>query len=604
MKSFAALYRRLDQSNATRDKLAALRAYFSSEPPADAAWALHFLSGGRARRIVSTRVLRQAAIAQSGLSEWLFEECYAAVGDLAETVALVLDAGESRVEGGLDDWIRHRLLPIAGLEPTEAAVAVAQCWALLDREQRFVFNKLITGGLRVGVARPLVVRALAEVCGIEPGLLAQRMVGFAEGGRLPDAASFLALCAPSRSTADPSPSAAGSDAAGSDAAEGALPYPFQLAQSWTSEDAERVDAADCFFEWKWDGLRAQLVRQGDRVTLWSRGEELISDRFPELSQAALKGLPPGVTLDGEIVCWTPGEPAPMPFAVLQTRIGRKRPGPKTLQAAPARFIAFDCLRSDHRDLRSEPLSRRKAELERLLKVGSAVDTSSGADADASDASCLEAPRGSPLPHQDGQADRWIDALPPMRFSSWEAAARCRAEARTFGAEGLMIKHLEARYLMGRARSTERKHWWKWKLDPFSVDAVLVYAQAGHGRRAGLYTDYTFAVWDDRGDEPKLIPFAKAYSGLTDQEIRQVDGLIRRSTLERFGPVRSVEPTLVFEIAFEGIQASRRHRAGVAVRFPRILRWRMDKRPQEADRLSRLIELVEGLTRGPSVRPNE
>jgi DNA ligase-1 len=345
-----------------------------------------------------------------------------------------------------------------------------------------------------------------------------------------------------------------------------LPFPFQLAQVWLPEEALDLDPGNCIFEWKWDGIRAQLIRESERVAIWSRGEELITDRFPEVAAQALASLPSGVTLDGELLCWQPGAEVPMPFAVLQTRIGRRKPGPKTLSSAPARFVAFDCLRDAHQDLRARTLAVRRDALARL-----------GA--------------------QSGKAEA-LQIIPPMSFATWEAAAECRALARDRGAEGLMIKHRDARYAIGRARSPDRTHWWKWKLDPWTVDAVLVYAQPGHGRRAGLYTDYTFALWDHGSDPPRLVPFAKAYSGLTDQEIRAVDAVIRRSTVERFGPVRSVEPSLVFEIAFEGIQESRRHKAGVAVRFPRILRWRTDKTPADADRLERLVEMLEVGARAP------
>jgi DNA ligase-1 len=573
VRTFAALYRRLDQSNATRDKLAVLRDYFAREPAADAAWGLHYLCGGRVRRLVSTRILREAALARSGLPPWLFEECYAAVGDLAETVALVLEDAAERPQTehdaapggrpsawddpGLDRWMREHLLPIADLPHEQAVRSILECWTRLDRDQRFVFNKLITGGLRVGVSRQLVIRALAEACGVEPGLIAQRLVGFAEGGRLPNAEGFAAVCDGSEA------SPAGAEAREGQpvrAHAGLLPYPFQLAHVLTPEEASTLDPTACLFEWKWDGIRAQLIREDDRVAIWSRGEELITDRFPEVAEQALACLPAGLTLDGELLCWQPDAQAPMPFAVLQTRIGRKRPGAKTLSAAPARFVAFDCLREGGRDLRAHALSDRRDLLERL--------------------------------GQDRGGGPALSLVQPMRFASWEAAQAYRARARELGAEGLMVKHLDARHAMGRIRSPDRAHWWKWKLDARTVDAVLVYAQPGHGRRAGLYTDYTFALWDEGKEPRRLVPFAKAYSGLSDQEIKAVDAIIRRSTVERFGPVRALEPRLVFEIAFEGIQASKRHKAGLAVRFPRILRWRTDKEATQADSLERLLEMLE------------
>jgi DNA ligase-1 len=563
MRAFTELYRRLDSSTAVRDKSAALRDYFAAAPLADAAWGFHFLSGGASRRIVSTRVLREAALLASGLPSWLFEECYHNVGDLAETIALVLDTPGAGSDESLDHWMRERLLPMGGLPPEQALDAVREAWAQLDREQRFMFNKLITGGLRVGVSRQLVLRSLAEVQGLEPGLLAQRLMGFGQMTPIADPAAFQALLAPMAPSSE-SAAGAGADAesAGAFALSGLLPLPFQLAQSWRDEDRGSMAASECLFEWKWDGIRAQLIREAGEVAIWSRGEELITDRFPEIAQAALAQLPPGSTLDGEILCWARDAATPMPFAQLQTRIGRKAPSRKTLRERPTVFLAFDCLRADGEDLRGWPLIERRLRLESLA----------GAFAD---------PEGT------------LRCQPPLQVADWLAAARLREAAREQGAEGLMIKHRQSRHLIGRARSPDGANWWKWKLDPWTVDAVLIYAQTGHGRRAGLYTDYTFAVWSGPATDlgRRLVPFAKAYSGLTDAEITKVDAVIRRTTIERFGPVRSVEPSLVFEIAFEGIQASGRHRAGVAVRFPRMLRWRTDKRPEDADTLESLRALL-------------
>lgn len=563
MRAFTALYRRLDRSTALRDKSAALRDYFAIAPLADAAWAFHFLSGGASRRIISTRVLREAALAESGLSHWLFEECYHNVGDLAETIALVLDTPGAGSDEGLDHWMRERLLPMGGLPPEHAIGAVREAWALLDREQRFMFNKLITGGLRVGVSRQLVLRALAEVHALEPALLAQRLMGFGRAAPIADPAAFQALLAPQSLPLVAGAAESGLAAAAAAADLGSLlPLPFQLAQTWHDEDRVSVAASECLFEWKWDGIRAQLIREAGEVAIWSRGEELITDRFPEIAQAALAQLPSGVTLDGEILCWAQAAATPMPFAELQTRIGRKAPSRKTLRERPAAFMAFDCLRAGADDLRGAPLFERRLRLESFASTF-------------------------------GGSDGVLRCQPTLQPGDWPAASRLRDSARAQGAEGLMIKHRQSRYLIGRARAPDGTNWWKWKLDPWTVDAVLVYAQTGHGRRAGLYTDYTFAVWSAPATDPerRLVPFAKAYSGLTDSEIAKVDAIIRRTTIERFGPVRSVEPSLVFEIAFEGIQASSRHRAGVAVRFPRMLRWRTDKRPEQADTITSLRALL-------------
>ncbi len=575
MRVFTALYRQLDRSTALRDKSLALREYFSTAPIGDAAWAFHFLSGGAARRIINTRVLREAALAATGLADWLFEECYQNVGDLAETVALILDTPGAGSDLSLDEWMRERLLPIGALAPEQAVRAILACWAELDREQRFMFNKLITGGLRVGVSRQLVLRSLAEVHGLAPGLLAQRLMGFNQHTRLADPVAFQALLA---GVPDPIEHPGGLTAAEPSTSASSfialLPLPFQLAQTWREEDAVSVSARECLFEWKWDGIRAQLIRESDQVALWSRGEELITDRFPEIAQAALAHLPAGTTLDGEILCWSSDAERPRPFADLQTRIGRRAPSRKTLRERPAVFVAFDCLRAGGEDLRDTVLVERRRRLDALSFLF-------------------------------GESQGTLRNLAPIEPSDWPEVARLRDEAREQGAEGLMIKHRRSRYLIGRIRSPDGANWWKWKLDPWTVDAVLVYAQTGHGRRAGLYTDYTFAVWSGPATDPerRLVPFAKAYSGLTDAEIREVDAIIRRTTVERFGPVRSVDPSLVFEIAFEGIQVSSRHRAGVAVRFPRMVRRRFDKRPEDADTLTSLLALLPP-TGGASVGPDQ
>jgi DNA ligase-1 len=558
VKVFAALYARLDASTATRHKLDALQDYLRTAPAADAAWALYFLAGGKPRQTVPTRVLREAAREAAGLPEWLFDESYAAVGDLAETIAHLVPEGSGNDDAGLAEWVEQRLLPLRGAEPDAVRQWLRQAWSQLDWNGRFVLCKLITGGLRVGVSRLLVVRALAEVAGLEPALVAQRMMGYTDAAIMPDAARYSALLVPP----------------GAEPGEGAQPdgrpYPFFLAHPLAGAPQALGAPADWFAEWKWDGIRAQLVLRAGSVWLWSRGEELVTDRFPEVAAAAAAldgrlGDPAqaGLVLDGELLGWDAPAGRPLPFAALQRRIGRRSLGAAILREVPVVFVAYDVLEHGGIDQRGAPLAARRPLLEAVL--GSAP---------------AGALRLSPRVGGDPEDD-------------WARLAALRAQAREHGVEGLMLKQLGAAYGVGRTRA-EGGSWWKWKLDPFSVDAVLIYAQRGHGRRASLYTDYTFALWDrPAGGEVAraLVPFAKAYSGLTDAEIREVDAVIRRSTVEKFGPVRSVVPELVFEIGFEGIARSTRHRSGVAVRFPRMLRRRPDKRPEEADCLGALQALL-------------
>ncbi|CAN5837491.1 ATP-dependent DNA ligase [soil metagenome] len=504
-----------------------MAAYFREARPADAAWAVYFLSGSRPKRLIPARRLATWAMEISSTPEWLFEESYHAVGDLAETISLLLGAPESAPDLPLHQWV-ERLLDLSGRTEAEQRKQITSAWAELAGVERFVWNKLITGGFRVGVARTLVVRALAQTADLDPAVVAHRLMGAWE----PTAESYQRLLSPE--TGDTQIS---------------QPYPFFLAYALESEPEDLGDAADWRAEWKWDGIRAQLIRRAGQLFIWSRGEELITERFPEL-QVAATNLPDGVVLDGEILPWKEG--GPLPFAQLQRRIGRKKVSARMLSEVPAVLIAYDLLELGGVDVREQPLHWRRAELEAVLQSG----------------------RLHPSLMLAGELAR----------GSWAEARAARDAAREEGAEGLMLKRSDAPYGVGRRKGP----WWKWKFEPFTVDAVMIYAQAGHGRRASLHTDYTFGVWD--GDE--LVPFAKAYTGLSDVEIRKLDRWIRQNTLEKFGPVRAVRQEQVFELAFEGIQISPRHRSGLAVRFPRVLRWRTDKRPEDADSLDTLRSLME------------
>jgi DNA ligase-1 len=531
MRRFSDLYQRLDRSTATGDKRAALVDYFRDAPPRDAAWALWLLAGGKIggakAKIAGTMELRAWIADESGNPPWLVDESYEQVGDLAETLTLLLDDPPDEIERPLHEWIEDRLLAVAGRDEAERRAVVVDGWRGLKADARLAFNKLLTGALRVGVSQRLVQQALAELSGVDIALIAQRMLG-----AWPPTPAFLAsLLSPDAQPGDRS-----------------QPYPFFLASPLERDPRELGPVDDWLLEWKWDGIRLQLIRRGADIALWSRGEERLDGRFPEIESAARR-LPRDVVLDGELLAWRDAD-APMPFAALQTRIQRRRPGPKTLVDTPARLLVYDLLELDGEDWRERPLHERRAALETLL-------------ADTGD------PRLSPSPR--------------LHAVDWDAAEAMRELARARGVEGLMLKRAQSPYQSGRRRGD----WWKWKIDPLTIDAVLIYAQAGHGRRSTLYTDYTFGVWD--GDA--LVPVAKAYSGLDDAEILTLDRWIRANTLERFGPVRAVKPQHVFELGFEAVNRSGRHKSGVAVRFPRILRWRDDKPASEADRLDTLKALA-------------
>ena len=541
MKRFAELFRALDETTKVNPKVAAMADYFREAEPRDKLWTVALLSGRRPKRTVVATRLREWAAERAGIPLWLFEEAYPIVGDLAETVNLVLPEPSATADRPLSHWI-DRIRGLSKLDEPARKAAILEAWDSLGGTERFLFTKLITGQFRVGVSQTLMTRALAQATGIEEPEIALRLMG----DWSPDTVSFEGLI----ETRDPQASLS-------------RPYPFYLAYQIEpptgSDEGPRTaewmqealgDPADWQAEFKWDGIRGQLVRRGGEHHLWSRGEDLITDRFPEM--AVLRDfVPDGTVIDGEVLAWNAGDALPLPFAKLQTRIGRKTVPKKVLAEAPAVLRAYDLLEWEGEDMRGRPLSERRAILSDI------VDT---------------VPHDAPL--------IFSHALP---VESWSQLAEVRETSREMGAEGLMLKRLDSPYLSGRKKGD----WWKWKVDPLVIDAVMVYAQQGHGRRANLFTDFTFAVWDGN----QLVPFTKAYSGLTDEEFRKITHWVRRNTLQRFGPVRHVRPEHVFEIAFEGIQESPRHKSGVALRFPRMARWRHDKPIQEANTLADLKEML-------------
>lgn len=527
MRRFAQLFSEVDETTRTNEKVAAMSRYFKEAQPADAAWAVYFLIGLRPKRLIPVRRLATWAMEESSVSDWLFEESYHAVGDLAETIALLLPESAASSDEPLHFWVENRLLQIGKVSEEEQRRIVLDAWHSLGGTERFVWNKLITGSFRVGVSQSLLVRALSKASDVPESTISHRLAGDWQ----PTPAAYERLIAP-----------------GTEAPGMSSPYPFYLAYPLEDELDALGPVSEWQAEWKWDGIRSQLIRRQGTSFLWSRGDDLITERFPEIIEAS-EWLPDGTVIDGEILPWRDGRP--MPFAQLQRRIGRKNLSAKIRAEIPVIVLAYDLLELGGEDVREKPLSWRRAKLAEL--VGAA------------------------------NAESRILLSPIAEASSWDDIRAAKERARSVGSEGLMLKRLDAPYGVGRRKGG----WWKWKIEPYAIDAVMVYAQPGHGRRALLHTDYTFAVWD--GDT--LVPFAKAYSGLTDAEIREMDNWIRRNTVEKFGPVRSVKPEQVFELGFEGIQASPRHKSGIAVRFPRMLRWRKDKPAAEADTLENLRALL-------------
>ncbi len=528
MRRFAALFAALDGTTSTAARTRALADYLREAPESDRLWCVALLTGRRPKRAINATELADWAAAAAGVPPWLFGECYALAGDLAETIALLLPPPTAPEDRSLTHWI-ETIIRLTGRPPEERRAMLAAAWAALGGTERFLFVKLLTGGFRMGVSRGLVTRAVALATGQAEAQIAHRLMGDWQ----PGATTWGDLMEASETNA-------------------LQPYPFALAHPLDGPPEALGDPALWRAEWKWDGIRGQLITRPGAFALWSRGEELITDRFPEFAILS-RALPPGTVMDAEVLAWDVANDRPLPFAALQRRIGRKTLTRQVLAEAPARLLAYDLLEDGGHDLRGAPFDDRRARLEALVAA---------------------LPPGAPLA-----------ASPLVPIASWQDLAALQAAARDHAAEGLMLKRAASPYLGGRRRGD----WWKWKIAPHTIDAVMIYAQAGHGRRAGLYTDFTFAVRDGQD----LVPFAKAYSGLTDAEFAEITRWVRTHAVEKFGPVRRVPPELVFELAFEGIQKSPRHRSGIALRFPRILRWRRDKPVAEIDTLDSLRALLPG-----------
>lgn len=537
MQRFAYLIQELQSTNSTLGKVNAVAEYLQDAPDTDKVWCIALLTGRRPRRIINSTQMRTWAAEKCQVADWLFEESYGVVGDLAETIALLLPAPAQVQDRSLTE-VMHMLLPLASAPEEEKRATLVLLWDTHEVNERFVLNKLLTGGFRIGISEKLLVRALAKLLHQEPDTLLHRLMG----QWTPQTTTYHDLLLANN--------------AGDDLSK---PYPFMLAYPLElvqekdmplpeAIEAELGPVQDWQAEWKWDGIRSQLIVREGQLYIWSRGEELVTEKFPEL-MALVQALPSGTVLDGELLGWQ--GTAPLPFQLLQTRISRKNVSQKQLRECPVAIIAYDILEHNGQDIRDQPLATRRALLEALV--------------------------------QQAQMPHLLMTSAVVQVDTWEELWQQRAESRKQSAEGLMLKQLTSPYQTGRKRGA----WWKWKVEPYTIDAVMIYAQRGHGRRANMYTDFTFAVWEGE----LLVPFAKAYSGLTDKEMAEVDAFVKKNTRERFGPVRSVNPELVFELAFEGINLSTRHKSGVAVRFPRIARWRKDKTAQQADHLSLLKELA-------------
>lgn len=525
MKEFIDLYRIIDQTSSINNKIDALVTYFNKVNDEDKLWTIALFTSRRPPRAVTTNLLRQWAAELAELPLWLFEDTYHIVGDLAETISLVVPKNESNNCASLTSII-NELIELKPKTESEKKFYIIHKWSSLNTDERFIFNKILTGGFRLGVSQKTITRALSKFLNIEQKVISHRLMG----NWIPGTTTFKALILEPSEGEDES-----------------KPYPFYLAHALDKSVEKLGNDDDWTAEWKWDGIRGQLIKRQGKIYVWSRGEDLVTEKFPEfkvLSESDQNNF----VIDGEIIPLVNG--IPLPFQSLQTRLGRKSISKKQLKEVPIHLIAYDLLEIDGIDIRNEPLWHRRKLLEKLIhNINSPV----------------------------------LLFSEELRFANWNSLSELRQQSRINHAEGIMIKKKSSTYGVGRQKGA----WWKWKVDPLEIDAVMLYAQRGHGRRANLYTDFTFAVKDGEN----LVPFAKAYSGLTDEEFRAITAFVRKNTIEKFGPVVSVIPELVFTLAFEGISESKRHKSGVALRFPRINRWRKDKSVDDIDTIQTLKSML-------------
>lgn len=532
MRNFAELIRNLDNTNKTTIKVEALTEYFKNANPTDKVWTIALLSHRRPPRPVNTTLLRLWANEIADIPMWLFEESYHIVGDLAETIALIIPESDQHSDRSLTEFLEEIIALKKKSEP-EKKEYLHENWLSMNYYERFVFTKLITGSFRIGVSQKLMTRALAKAENMDEDILAYKLMGDWNPAKI----SYKELILDEKSSDYLS-----------------KPYPFYLAYPLETDLETLGSPSEWSAEHKWDGIRSQTIIRDDEIYVWSRGEELVTDKYPEF-QAFVGAIPNGTVIDAEILPFIDGEIGA--FNDLQTRIGRKTVSAALLKKVPVILKVYDLLEWNGEDIRNKPFIERRLLLEELYK--SLVKEN--------------------LP--------WAIST-RVDFNTWEELAAERGRSREMKSEGLMLKRKDSPYLVGRKKGD----WWKWKIAPLTIDAVLTYAMRGSGRRSNLFTDYTFALWQDlENGERELVTFAKAYSGLTDAEFRRVDDFIKKNTLERFGPVRSVTPQLVFEIGFEGIAISSRHKSGIATRFPRILRWRHDKKIEEANTIEDLKTMI-------------
>ena len=533
MKHFIQLIEDMADTTKTNTKVTRLVKYFSEVDKGSAIWAIFFLYGKKIKRGVSYSLLTEIALEVLDLPDWLVYESITAVGDRSEALSLLLniDETESEMEYSLQYWVEKRLLPLQKKTAEQQKKMIQEWWSECTRKEIFVINKLISGGFygRIGVSKGIVLKALEKFTGVSTNTLQYRLMGSWD----PTIQFYESLISTDTTDADLS-----------------QPYPFFLASPLQEPLEALGDVNDWSFEYKWDGIRSETIIRKNKVFIWSRGEDIVTDSFPEVI-TELKKLPNGIVIDGEILAYHGG--VPLAFSVLQRRIGRigKNISKKILVEAPVKLMAYDLLEYEGKDLREKPLEERRALLEKIIK-----ENKSG-----------------------------LLFSTDLKAENWKEVELLRDRSREKQAEGLMLKRKNSPYQSGRKRGD----WWKYKVEPLSLDVVMVYAQAGSGKRANFFTDYTFAVWSS--DKTELIPIGKSYRGLTDEEIKKLDAWIRKNTKEKFGPVRTVNPEQIFELGFDNVLENKRVKAGISVRFPRIIKWRTDKKLKDINTIDDAKDLL-------------
>jgi len=527
MKAFAKLISNLEQTSKEAFKVTALAQYFSNATDEDKLWTLALFTGTRPKRVVDIKALKEFAEQVYTEGEWLFEASHQIVGDMAETIAYFLPKAKRNGNHTLSEWI-SMIRTIFNAERIDQRDAITKAWDTLRPEERFIFNKLITGGFRIDVSLKLLSKALAIVTGKDENLLAHKL----NSDWHPDEVSFETLIF----TENPE-------------AEKSKPYPFHLAHTLESTVAELGDISNWQVERKWDGIRVQVIVRGNKISIWSRKGDILSSKVPELKPLA-ESMEDGTVLDGELICFKNGKI--LPINNLRTRFGRRNNSKKQFEESPCVFMAYDILEFKGEDIRNKDLAERRKKLEKVI-----------------------------LQYYDEHKIILLSDI--INNDNWESINSEREKSREHQVTGLVLKNKKSIYGSSRVEGD----WWKWPVDPLFIDAILLYAQAGEGGSSKMYREYSFALW--HGED--LVTFAKAKSGLEDKELKELTSFVKKNTKEKFGPVRSVAAVQIFRLAFDSITASKRHKSGILLKNPRLIEWLRDKNIEDGNNLDDLKKML-------------